>query len=381
MVKKEQYIGIKTKDLKTLKVISDSGDILTLKVKAYDQNSDLKKGDTLKVTVETVEKQNNFLPMLHGKATDKLATMAGVAIKENNFSNTGMVERFGVKLTLNDFNSFVKTIGISAHKLLSAAIIEFTSINHTGNHNRHLRNLRVNIPLKEYALSCGYDVIEHNTSIEETKRVENTLKEARRKIKRDIKLLISSSLSWEENIKGKKGDFHISNILGSGGIRKGFINLEFTLSMAEYLIILPLSQYPVALFAVDERNPNAYNIGLKMSNHFNLDNNHIMGTSQCLKVKTLLENINLPKIETIRAKRRSWEDRIKEPFENSLDVLTKCGVIENWKYCHSKEIDMTDEEATNWSSYEKWEKTLIHFTLKNSKNHKLRLELKPKKSN
>ena len=128
LVKKEQYIGIKTKDLKTLKVISDSGDILTLKVKAYDQNSDLKKGDTLKVTVETVEKQNNFLPMLHGKATDKLATMAGVAIKENNFSNTGMVERFGVKLTLNDFNSFVKTIGISAHKLLSAAIIEFTSI-------------------------------------------------------------------------------------------------------------------------------------------------------------------------------------------------------------------------------------------------------------
>lgn len=326
------------------------------------------------------EEEQKYLPMLHGKATDAIAGMAGLEVKENQLNNTGIVESGEVKLVINKFNELSGTLGVSTHKLLSKSIANFTALNHTGQ-KRDLRTLRVAIPLKEYALQCGYDVEPHipdgatDEEIEkENKRAENALKNARRKIKKDISILVKSSVHWEEKVKGKAGDFDIANILGRGGIRNGYIQLEFTLSMGEYLLLLPITQYPVALLGVDERNPNAYTIGLKMAEHFNLDNNQIRGTAQLLKVKTLLEYTNLPTIEAMREQRRSWEERIKEPFETALDALTQCGLLADWRYSKSKGEELTDEEATTFTSYEDWEEALVYFTLANAPDHTERLE-------
>ena len=150
--------------------------------------------------------------------------------------------------------------------------------------------------------------------------------------------------------------------------------MTFDPVFSQYLIRLPLTQYSVALLSVDARNNNAYTMGLKMTEHFNLDNNHIVGTAQLLKVKTLLECIDLPTITKVREGRKSWEERIKEPFENSLDTLTQCGLLSDWRYSHSKGLEMTDEEATSFTTYEEWERTLVHFTLKDAPDHTARLE-------
>lgn len=339
------------------------------------------KTPTIKPLIaEEAQGQESFLPMLHGKATDAIATMSGKPLEENRLNQTASITSGEVKLVIREFNKLSGTLGVSTHKLLSTAVASFTSLNNTGlGKQRDIRSIRVSIPLKEYALKCGYDVTEHTTETpeeaeKEAKRASIQLENARKKIRKDIKLLRASSLTWEEKIKGKTGDFADIGILGAGGIRNGSINMEFTLSMAEYLIQLPLTQYPVALLAVDERNNNAYSIGLAMTEHYNLDNNHTKGTAQLLKVKTLLGYTNLPSIEDIRKQRRRWEDRIKEPLETSLDALTACGLLEDWRYSKSKGEELTDEEATSFTGFEDWAETLIYYTLKDAPDHTARLE-------
>ena len=335
---------------------------------------------SVKLPTPIGQTEESYLPMLHGKATDAIARMTGKPLEENPLNQTASIISGDVKLVVRELDKLSGTLGVSTHKLLSTAIANFTSLNNTGLGNqRDLRTGRVSIPLKEYALKCGYDVLEHTTDTpeeaeREALRAKRQLDNARRKIKKDILLLRFSSLSWEERVKGKTGDFEDIGILGAGGIKNGSIKLEFTTSIAEYLIKLPLTQYPVALLGVDERNNNAYSIGLAMAEHYSLDNNQIRGTAQLLKVKTLLSYTNLPSIADIKRQRTSWEARIKEPLETALDALTACGLLEDWRYSKSKGEELTDEEATNLTSYEDWTETLVHFTLKDAPDHTARIE-------
>lgn len=335
---------------------------------------------SVKLIAPIEQREDRYLPMLHGKATDAIALMTGKPLEKNPLNQTASITSGDVKLVVRELDKLSGTLGVSTHKLLSTAIASFTSLNNTGLGNqRDLRTGRVSIPLKEYALKCGYDVLEHTTETQEeaekeAKRAKNALDNARKKVKKDLQLLLASTLTWEEKVKGKVGDFDGINILGRGSIKSGQIFIEFSTSIAEYLIQLPLTQYPVALLAVDERNNNAYSIGLAMAEHYSIDNNHIKGTAQLLKVKTLLGYTNLPSIADIRKQRTSWEARIKEPLEVSLDALTACGLLEDWRYSKSKGEKLTDEEATNFTSYEDWADTLIHFSLKDAPDHTARIE-------
>ena len=342
--------------------------------------NNIKAPQYLPSTVSRYSEKDSYLPMLHGKATDTIALMTGKPLEENPLNQTASITKGDVKLVIRELDKISNSLGVSTHKLLSTAIASFTALNNTGQGNkRDLRTGRVSIPLKEYALKCGYDVMEHTTQApeeaeKETRRAKNALDNARKKVKKDILLLRAASLTWEEKVKGKAGDFADIGILGAGAIKNGVITLEFTTSIAEYLIQLPLTQYPTALLAVDERNNNAYTMGLAMAEHYNLDNNHIRGTAQLLKVKTLLNYTNLPNIADIRKQGKSWEERLKEPLEKSLEILHACGLLTDWRYSKSKGLELTDEEATNFTSYEDWEETLIHFTLKDAPDHTARIE-------
>lgn len=319
----------------------------------------------------------NQLPLSHGKAIDILPTMNSKSAKVNLVGDLAAMQN-NVKIVVEKFNSRYRTLSaVSTHKLLCKAISVFIEQNHAGR-TTGIKSYEVSFPLKEYALLCKSDVEEHDTSTpeeaeQEKKRVKNTLDNFRKKVKKDLEMLYAYSLTWEEKVKGKLCDFDSVRIIGRYSIKKGIISVEFTVSMAEYLIQQPHTKYPAALFSIDDRQPNAYNIGWKMATHYNNDNNLIIGTANLLKVKTLLACTSLPDLETVRADGNSWELRIKEPFESALDVLTKNRVLADWRYSHSKGVEMTDTEATNFKSYEEWADTLIYFELKNPVDHTERL--------
>ena len=330
------------------------------------------------LNIRALDLEDKFLPMLHGKPTDTLAIMVKDIIAENKLSGKGTIKRNDVSLEIDGYKSLNGKLGVSTHKLLSTAITTFTQCNDTKRPYKQPQHTEINIPLKEYAFMCGFDVEEKKkaTPAEQKKekaRAENARKNARKKIRKDLDILYKSSFTWSEKLKGKVEDYAKIRILEHQGIQKGYIKLTFTQTFSEYLVKLPITQYPTALLRVDERNSNAYSMGLQMTEHYNMDNNQVRGTAQLLKVGTLLKYTTLPPIETIKKQRASWELRIKEPFENSLDALTACDLLTDWRYSKSKGEKMTDKEATSFKSFEEWADTLIYFTLKDAPDHTAKL--------
>lgn len=329
---------------------------------------------------EKIQKGQGFLPMLHGKATDEIAKMSNKETRSNPITGTATVTSGDVKLVMKEFRELKGTLGINTHKLLSVGIAILTSQNHAGGDSR-LADCKVSIPLREYALHCGYDLNErHTTTPEEAaaekRRVANLVKDIKKKIKRDLEILRATELSWTENVKGKEEDYLNISIIGSRGIKDGYIQMAFDPAMVDYLLRLPLTQYPLALLAVDARNGNAYSIGLKMAEHYNMDSNIARSRADRLSVSRLLACTSLPTIETVRENRQGWERLIKEPFEHALDTLTDCGLLADWKYTQAKAAPFTSEAANSTLDYETWSKLYIQFVIKDAPDQSARIKSK-----
>ena len=321
--------------------------------------------------------EQSFLPMLHGKATDAMAKMTSKDLQINPITGNATIESGEVKLVLNKFNDLQATLGINTHKLLCVGISGFTEQNNVG--GGKAIEYHVAIPLKDYAIRCGYDLVERETATAEEAEAEkirlaNARKDAAKRIRKDLEVLHAAEITWTEAVKGKTQDYIKVPIIGTRGIKGGYIHMVFDPTIAEYLIKLPVTQYPVALLGVDARNSNAYSMGLKMTEYANMDTNIVRGKADRLAVSTLLACTSLPSYESVSAARKSWEERIKEPFENALDELTRCGLLEDWKYTHAKAAELTDEEATNITDYTTFSKLYVQFTLRDAPDHTARLE-------
>jgi len=339
----------------------------------YDATAPLKE-DYAALSLEA------FLPMYHGKPTTALATMSSRKAEVNKITGGAVIESKGVKLIMQEFTNIKGTLGINTHKLFNVGITSFTALNNEADAAKKNIEYKVSIPLEDYCLKCGYDILEHAkaTKEEQTKekrRAANALKDAKKRIRRDLEVLSSSRLSWEEpNRRFKdKGDFNNIALIGSYGIRQGYIYMVFDPLFSEYLVKLPITQYPLALLGVDARNPTAYNIGLKMATHYSMDNNQIKGTYNLLKVKTLLAATDLPPYEEVVLSRKGWEERLKEPLENAMDHLTQINFLSDWRYSKSKGETLEDTGA-DFTDYETWADTLVQYDIANAPNHNDRIK-------
>ena len=301
------------------------------------------------------------------------------------YGKNAIIEKDDVKLEIIDFNSIRGALGVSTNKLLSAALIEFTKQNTEADLTKNNINTRVSIPLKDYALACGYEVEEKITKnmnkeeIEKEKeRASNALKYVRKQINKDLNILFASKVSWKETSKRfKNKDFMDYRFIVGKGIRKGRIHIEFYSGFSDNMVQQAITPHPLALFKVDAGKPTAYAIGRKMATHYGMNSNIVKGTYNRLKVQTLLDVTDLPTLENVRQTRKSWYERIKEPLENALDHLTSKEVnfIKVWYYCKPLGIPLTKEEAdfTN-KPFEEWANTLILFEIVDAPSYEERLK-------
>jgi len=320
------------------------------------------------------------MPMYHGKATDALATLSSRDITANTIADKGILETEAgdYKIVIQDFSKIKGKLSVNTHKLLSSGIAEFTQIN---NYGGGAVNPKVTIPLNEYARLLGYEIDERETdspeaAAKEKKRAAEALKTAKKRIRQDLELLQAMRWTWQEKVRGKGADFDSILLLERVAIRKGYIIMEFGRNMAEYLKQLPLTQYPQGLLAIDARNETAYKLGLKMAEHYSIDNNQIRGTANRLRVSTLLAVTGLPTMEMLQQEipddSRHWDRRIKEPFETALDRLTG-KVISNWEYVKAKGEPLTDAEAYGITDYDTFTGLLVQFELLEAPDHEDRL--------
>ena len=71
---------------------------------------------------------------------------------------------------------------------------------------------------------------------------------------------------------------------------------------------------------------------------------------------------------------RHWIRRIKEPLEESLDYLTHEKLLKSWEYTHAKGVPLTDEEASNITSYSDFASLYLLFTPADQIDHTERQE-------
>ena len=303
--------------------------------------------------------------MFNGKATNVL----GRAKTKGKFDPATRA------LTVEGVNIFstesVQKIGVGTAKIFRYAVAEFTKRNHQ-NATGDKINSRIFLDVEDFAIANGVDI----TSTD-------AMKNFRRKVKNSLNILLTSNITWTEKIKGKEKSYSGMNYIGKYDLDCNALRIEFTISMAEYLASLPLINYPRSLYKLDDRDFNAFAIGEAMCVHYSQDNNVIRQTEGKLRVETLLKCTSFPTYDELKAQKRSWEERVKEPFENALDHLTQSGFLKEWKYCYEGGIEITDDEirAGIINSYEKFISLIIKFELNDFEESKIRsTEIKEKKA-
>lgn len=328
-----------------------------------------------------------YLPIAHGRPTDAIAFANTKDIKKDPVSGTSTIKGNSVELILKKLEA---TLTMNTDKLLSYAMYQFTKQNDFRRAKKTKRpNLTVTFPLKEYAKLLGIDVEEHETATpeeaeKEKKRAKNQLDNFRKKIKKQLDDIYALSLNWKEFIRGKEEDFEDLRIIYAKGIRKGQIKISFTPEIANYLITRnTITPYPTKLLGISGNQPTAYRIGRKLAEHYNIDNNQIRGTYNRLSIPKILDISGLPSYDELIEKKhaRHWEERIKEPLEKALEVLIKEKILESWKYTHAKGIDLTDDEAYNIDSYDKFSKLYLQFEFIDKIDHTERIEARRESAN
>ena len=328
-----------------------------------------------KVSQWYVNKRPDYIPTVHGKITDELAMITNRDVELDAITGTANIQRENFKLSIVDYQNIKGALGVNAHKLLMYGVGQFTRMN--SRNTRQNSNLQVSFFLKDYARLLGYEVDENPEADpeKEHRRIKNKLHETHKEVKKDLDLLFAMKLQWQENIKGKPQDFDNVRILGRASIRKGVVMMEFTQSMGGYLKALPITQFPVTQYRIDGRNQNAYALGNTLAIHYSMDNNQRKGTANRLKVETLLKwCADIPTIEKVIQNRNSWSAKIKEPFENALDEVTRAGTIKDWRYTHAKGVELTEEEARNITDYSTFKDLYITFEMGADIDHTERLE-------
>ena len=296
--------------------------------------------------------------MFSGKVTSTLGKLKTVGTF-NEQQKTANVN--GVKIISQN----ISQMGVGEAKIFRYALAAFTQRNSTGTSNQKL-NLRMFLSLNDYAKATNTDI-----------STENGRKNFKKKLKKNLENLMEKhvSFSWTEDVRGKTKNYGGLSLISGYKISKDAITIDFSLGFAEYLVSLPtLVEYPRALYGVNDRNYNAFAIGEAMFQHYSINNNVIKGTEQMLSVQKILEVTSFPTYEKVREEHHSWEFLIKEQLEKALDHLHECGLIKDWCYSQAKGKKLTDEEASQITSYEKFASLYIWYELNAYPDHNERAD-------
>lgn len=309
-------------------------------------------------------RKETSLAVFSGKALDAIAQMSLVKPNIDKIADTATFASGDIVVVMQQFSQIKSSISINTHKLLMVALSEFAKCNE---YKEQAVNLGVTFSATDYAADRGYD-------IDNPKK----MKEFRRGLRNDLRTLKKQNLYWEETLSGHSYDFKDLSMFGFVSLEGDTVYMEFTPRFASYLTMLPLSQYSRNLLPIDGRSPNAYLIGVKLWEHYNIDNNIGKGTFNKLRVKNILKKTNLPSYEKIKSQKGSWEDKIKNPFEDALDSLVSYKVLNEWKYTGKNGKDLSTEDFINLT-YRDWENLLVCFEIKDPKNHNPRITRKKKR--
>ena len=253
----------------------------------------------------------------HSKSTDTLAAINDRA-KTTNVMDPGNAQfwRDGLQVNVVGYDILNARIGVNVHKLLSFGITSFTKqYNKVNSESKY----DVSFLLDDYILLTGGTIPDDP---EQRRRKRN---EAQKRIKNELQLLQAIQI-----VNDQDAIFQSMSLVSFTRIRNGVVTIEFSRRFAEYLLGQNLTVIPSPLFRIAARSRTAYTMGIKCSEYYYM-NRHKEQACR-LKVRNLLKVTDLPDYETVLRDRKSWRERIKQPFETGMNELITAGVLRSWRY-------------------------------------------------
>lgn len=311
-----------------------------------------------------------YLPMRHTTEIDQLSTVCGQQWTQKT-PNRATVENDIIQVTIDNILDLKrKSISISTDKLLCVSLYILNQLNYRKSPENFC--YKVEISLKDYAIACGYPVIEEKKDTpEEQKKERRRAKDALRKFGAqtsfDLDCLQAISIKRQDK-EGYRKRHLIAKT--SMDIHLTTFCVIFDLEAVKWLQGLPIMQYPTALLAIDARNPTAYQIGYKIATQYSMISNQKAGRAECLNIKTLLRCTSLPTIEKVRAKNGSWTRQIQTPLFSALDDLVSIGYLDSWELTKAKGVPLTKKEQTlSIKNYEIFSGVYVRFKIKETPNY------------
>lgn len=311
-----------------------------------------------------------YLPMRHTTEIDQLSAICGKQWTQKT-PNRATVENDIIQVTIDNILDLKrKSISISTDKLLCVSLYILNQLNYRKSPENFC--YKVEISLKDYAIACGYPVIEEKKDTpEEQKKERRRAKDALRKFGAqtsfDLDCLQAISIKRQDKEGYRKR--HLISETGMD-IHLTAFHMIFDSETVKWLQGLPIMQYPTTLLAIDARNPTAYQIGYKIATQYSMISNQKAGRAECLNIKTLLRWTSLPTIEKVRAKNGSWTRQIQTPLFSALDDLVSIGFLDSWELTKAKGVPLTKKEQTlSIKNYEIFSGVYVRFKIKETPNY------------
>ncbi|UQZ91329.1 hypothetical protein C4J81_18705 (plasmid) [Deltaproteobacteria bacterium Smac51] len=292
------------------------------------------------------DQTTHYRPLLQGRGTNQLSRVNARKDAAVDPVTGEAVIRRGRNFTvfIEKFNHLTGGLRVSTHKLLDLCAMSLTGQNEY--RGRGPLATRVEIHLDDYMRHCGIPMTKPSRD------------KTRLKVKEDLDALYHTSIEWQEPKNGKFRDFAKMRLITFQGIRNGRIMVNFSEEMAAYLTQAYIMQYPLALLAVSEKNPNAYALGKRLIQHYSQNRKRFQNGPGIISVRRLLEAApEIPGHEEVAQSGRQYDQRIKEPFEKALAALPE---ILTWSYARTLKESLSPQETAGLK-YQEFRQLYIIF--------------------
>lgn len=267
----------------------------------------------------------------HGRATDALAGINPSMMEKRETSDKALYRIHDIDVVVMNYSKQQTSIGINVHKLLTYAIIQFTS---RFNEPPADKIYEVAFSIDDYIRITGGQI---PADREQRRRKRN---EMQKRLRRELFLLQAIRLTSTNG-----NDFESINIVNRVSVKNGIVTIEFFRSFAEYLLKQPKTIIHPQLLKINARSRTAYAVGLKCMEHYWMNKRRNSSAGNRLRIRNILRYSPLPDYETVAKNGKSWRERIRHPLEKALDELVAAGIFLYWHYADPAQI-------TNFHAFE-----------------------------
>jgi hypothetical protein len=207
------------------------------------------------------------------------------------------------------------------------------------------------------------EVVTSLDEIMEARGVEDTRKN-RARVRSDIEALARWAWEWRDEKRGEWERVQLSS--GASIERRGVVRFWLTDKFMR-AVLNPRKGHmptnPKLLQTDDHRNPYAFVIGYKLTNHSY--QNAGKPNQNTISVRKLLEFVeDMPKPDEVKG--RNHTQKIIEPMERDLNALVSGGILKWWDYCHENGEPLTDAEQAERIAADGTDRALPYATAINA---------------